>query len=56
VVPGAGALYRIPVGNSAKLPPPIVTGLTDPQALAEDATALYWVTGGTSGAVMKLAK
>jgi hypothetical protein len=56
VVAGAGALYRIPVGNSAKLPPPIVKGLTDPQALVEDATALYWVTGGTSGAVMKLAK
>jgi hypothetical protein len=33
-----------------------VTGLTDPQAIAEDATALYWVTGGVSGAVMKLAK
>jgi hypothetical protein len=56
VVTGAGALYRIPVGNSAPLPAPIVSGLTDPQGLAEDATALYWVTGGTSGAVMKLAK
>jgi hypothetical protein len=56
VVPGAGALYRVPVGNSAGLPPPIVTGLTDPQAIAEDGMALYWVTGGPSGAVMKLAK
>ncbi len=56
IVAGAGALYRVPVGNSAKLPKPIVSGLTDPQAVVEDATALYWVTGGTSGAVMKLAK
>jgi hypothetical protein len=56
IVTGAGALYRIPVGNSAPLPAPMVSDLTDPQALAEDATALYWVTGGVSGFVMKLAK
>jgi hypothetical protein len=56
IVAGAGALYKIPVGNSAPLPPPIVSGLTDPQAIAQDATALYWVTGGVSGAVMKVAK
>jgi hypothetical protein len=56
VVPEAGALYRVPVGNSGPLPPPLLTGLTDPQAIAEDATAIYWVTGGVSGAVMKLAK
>lgn len=52
----AGALYRVPVGNSAPLPPAIVIGLTDPQGIVEDATAIYWVTGGTSGLVMKLAK
>jgi hypothetical protein len=56
VVPEAGALYRIPVGNSGPLPPPIVSGLTDPQGVAEDVTAIYWVTGGVSGFVMKLAK
>jgi hypothetical protein len=52
----AGALYRVPVGNTGALPPPLVGGLVDPQGLAVDATAIYWVTGGTVGAVMKLAK
>jgi hypothetical protein len=56
IVAGAGALYRVPVGNSGPLPPPLLSGLTDPQAIAQDATAIYWVTGGVSGAVMKLAK
>jgi hypothetical protein len=31
-------------------------GLVDPQGIAVDSTAIYWVTGGTVGAVMKLAK
>jgi hypothetical protein len=56
IVPEAGALYRVPVGNSGPLPPPLLKGLTDPQAIAQDATAIYWVQGGVSGAVMKLAK
>jgi len=30
--------------------------LNDPQGIAVDGTAIYWVTGGTTGAVMKLAK
>ncbi len=51
-----GALYRVPVGNTAALPEPLVSGLTDPQGLVVDAQAVYWITGGTSGVVMKLAK
>jgi hypothetical protein len=51
-----GALYRIPIGNGGALPPPLVGGLSDPQAIAVDGTAVYWVTGGATGAVMKLAK
>jgi hypothetical protein len=52
----AGALYRIPIGNGGTLPPPLVGGLIDPQGIAVDGTAIYWVTGGPTGAVMKLAK
>ena len=52
----AGALYRIPIGNGGTLPPPLVGGLNDPQGIAVDGTAIYWVTGGPTGAVMKLAK
>jgi len=52
----AGALYRVPVGNTGPLPAPLVTGLVDPQGIVVDGTAVYWVTGGTTGAVMKLAK
>ncbi len=52
----AGALYRVPVGYVGALPAPLVTGLNDPQGLVVDPTAVYWVTGGTLGAVMKLAK
>jgi hypothetical protein len=52
----AGALYRIPIGNGGTLPAPLVAGLNDPQGIAVDGTAIYWVTGGTTGAVMKLAK
>jgi len=52
----AGALYRVPIGGGATLPPPIVAGLNDPQGIAVDGTAIYWVTGGSVGAVMKLAK
>jgi sugar lactone lactonase YvrE len=52
----AGALYRVPVGNAGSLPAALVGGLDDPQGLAVDRTAIYWVTGGPTGAVMKLAK
>ncbi len=52
----AGALYRVPIGGGATLPPPLVTGLNDPQGIAVDGTAIYWVTGGPVGAVLKLAK
>jgi hypothetical protein len=51
-----GALYRVPVGNGGTLPAPLVSGLNDPQGLALDGATVYWVTGGTPGAVMKLAK
>jgi hypothetical protein len=51
-----GALYRIPIGNGGALPAPLVRGLIDPQAIAVDGTAVYWVTGGPTGSVMKLAK
>jgi streptogramin lyase len=51
-----GALYRVPVGNTGALPSPLVSGLTDPQGLVVDTTSVYWITGGTSGSVMKLAK
>jgi hypothetical protein len=53
---GTGALYRVPIGNTGPLPAPLVTGLTDPQGLALYQSSIYWVTGGTTGAVMKLAK
>jgi hypothetical protein len=62
---GAGAIYRVPVGNTGPLPPPLVSGLTDPQGLAVDNLAVYWVNGTSgipadsgivSGSVMKLAK
>jgi hypothetical protein len=65
IVAGAGALYRVPVGNTGKLPPPLVSGLTDPQSVAVDEQAIYWVSGTygvpadagiTTGLVMKLAK
>ena len=52
----AGALYRVPIGNGGTLPSPLVSGLNDPQGIAVDGTAIYWVTGGPVGAVMKLAK
>ena len=54
----AGALYRVPIGglSGAQLPAPLVSGLSDPQGLVVDGTAVYWVTGGTTGAVMMLAK
>jgi hypothetical protein len=52
----AGALYRVPIGHSGALPKPLVTGLTDPQGIAVDGTAVYWVGGGPTGAVMKVAK
>lgn len=52
----AGAVYRVPVGHTGALPPPMAGGLVDPQGIAVDSTAIYWVTGGTVGAVMKLAK
>lgn len=52
----AGALYRIPIGNGGALPSPLVAGLNDPQGIAVDGTTVYWVTGGPTGAVMKLAK
>jgi hypothetical protein len=51
-----GALYRVPVGNGGTLPAPLVTGLNDPQGLAVDGVSVYWVTGASPGAVMKLAK
>jgi streptogramin lyase len=61
---GAGALYRVPIGNTGALPAPLVSGLTDPQGMAVDGTAVYWVNGttgvpadaGVAGSVMKLAK
>jgi sugar lactone lactonase YvrE len=56
IVANAGALYRIPIGNGGTLPPPLVRGLTDPQGIAVDDSAVYWVTGGLGGSVMKLAK
>jgi hypothetical protein len=56
IVPSTGALYRVPVGNGGTLPAPLVRGLTDPQGIAVDESAVYWVTGGTGGFVMKLAK
>jgi hypothetical protein len=56
LVANAGALYRVPVGNGGTLAPPLVAGLTDPQGIAVDGTAVYWVTGGANGAVMKLVK
>jgi hypothetical protein len=52
----AGAVYRVPVGHTGALPPPMAGGLVDPQGIAVDSTSIYWVTGGTVGAVMKLAK
>ena len=52
----AGALYRVPIGNGGTLPPPLVGGLNDPQGIVVSGTAIYWVTGGPIGAVMKLAK
>jgi hypothetical protein len=54
-VAGKGALYAVPVGNTAPLPPPLVKGMTNPQAMAIDNQAVYWVEVGTSS-VMKLAK
>jgi hypothetical protein len=51
-----GALYRVPIGNEGPLPPPLVSGLDDPQGIAVDDTAVYWVTGGPAGSVTKLAK
>jgi hypothetical protein len=51
-----GALYRVPIGNEGPLPPPLVSGLNDPQGIAVDETAIYWVTGGAAGTVTKLAK
>jgi sugar lactone lactonase YvrE len=62
---GTGALYRVPIGNTGPLPPPLVSGLTNPQGMAVDAEAVYWVNstvnvpadaGITTGSVMKLAK
>src|SRR5580700_3719429 len=62
---GTGALYRVPIGNTGPLPPPPVSGLTNPQGMAVDAEAVYWVNstvnvpadaGITTGSVMKLAK
>ncbi len=55
-VAAAGALYRVPVGNGGTLSPPLVAGLTDPQGIALDGAAVYWVTGGANGAVMRLVK
>ena len=55
---GTGSLYRVPIGNANPNAAPValVTGLTDPQGLALYDTSIYWVTGGATGAVMKLAK
>jgi hypothetical protein len=62
---GTGALYRVPIGNTGSLPPPLVSGLTDPESMALDDQAIYWVSGTTAvpadagittGLVMKLAK
>ncbi len=52
----AGALYKVPAGAAGQLPTQLAGGLLDPQGIAVDDTALYWVTGGPTGAVMKLAK
>jgi hypothetical protein len=52
----AGALYRVPVGHSGSLPPPLLTGFDNPQGMTMDSTAVYWVTGGPTGALMKMAK
>jgi hypothetical protein len=52
----AGALYRVSIADAGGLPPPLVSGLADPQAMAVDSRAIYWVTGGPDGAVMRLAK
>ena len=51
-----GALYRVPVGNTGPLGAPLVSGLVNPQGLAVDSTTVFWVTGGATGSVMKLAK
>ena len=56
IVAGTGALYRVPIGNGGTLPPALVSGLTDPQGIAVDDSAVYWVSGGAGGFVMKLAK
>jgi hypothetical protein len=62
---GTGALYRVPIGNTGPLPPPLVSGLTNPQGMAIDPKAVYWVNstvnvpadaGIMTGSVMKLAK
>jgi len=52
----AGALYRVSLGSGTTKPSLLVSGLSDPQAIAVDNTAVYWIAGGASGAVMKLAK
>jgi len=33
---GAGALYCVPIGNTGPLPPPLVSGFTNPQGMAVD--------------------
>jgi hypothetical protein len=46
----------VPVDNGGTLPPPLVSGVDTPGALAVDSTAIYWVLATPNGAVMKLAR
>jgi hypothetical protein len=54
-----GAIMSVPIGGGS--PATIASGQAEPQAMAVDATTLYWVnnagnTANNAGMVMKLAK